>query len=26
MQVQHAPLIEAARQRPAYQLEEDDDG
>ena len=26
MQVQHAPLIEAARQRPAYRLEEDDDG
>ena len=24
MQVQHAPLIEAARQRPAYRLEEDD--
>lgn len=26
MQVHHAPLIEAARQRPAYRLEEDDDG
>jgi len=24
MQVHHAPLIEAARQRPAYRLEEDD--
>ncbi len=25
IQVHHAPLIEAARQRPAYRLEEDDD-
>jgi len=24
IQVHHAPLIEAARQRPAYRLEEDD--